>query len=104
MLFRIRRLLKLLGRNAIVLWYVCRHRSTPGLIKIAAVLLVVYAISPIDAIPDWIPVLGWLDDVTILAFGIPLILRQVPLEVLDEAQASASGFFSRMFLRAGKKR
>lgn len=103
MLFRIRRLLKLLGRNAIVLWYVCLHRGTPVFVKIATVLLVLYAVSPIDGIPDWIPVLGWIDDVTILAFGIPLILRQVPHQVLDEAQTSASGFLSRMFLRAGKK-
>jgi uncharacterized membrane protein YkvA (DUF1232 family) len=101
MFLRILRLLRAVGRNAIVLWYACRHRETPVSLKVGAILLVLYAISPIDLIPDWFPILGWIDDVTILAIGIPWILRRVPPHVLEEATAAAGGWFVR--LRTGKR-
>jgi len=103
MFLRILRLLRAVGRNAIVLWYACRHHATPRSLKLGAILLVLYAVSPIDIIPDWVPILGWMDDVTILALGIPAILRRVPSHVLDEANTSAAGLFSRFHLGGARK-
>jgi len=94
MLVRILRLLKTGGRNLMVLWYACRHPATPRFLKVAAIFLLLYAISPIDLIPDWIPVLGWMDDVTILALGIGALLRRIPPSVLKDANASAAGAFA----------
>jgi uncharacterized membrane protein YkvA (DUF1232 family) len=95
MLFRLGRLFRAAGRDLIVLWYACRNSRTPGVIKLAALLLGVYVISPIDLIPDTLPVIGWVDDVTLLAIGIPALLRIVPRESLQEAHAAADRLLSR---------
>ncbi|WP_025916395.1 YkvA family protein [Herminiimonas sp. CN] len=88
MLSRIRFLLNAGGRDAALLWYALRQPETPATIKIGAILLALYVISPLDVIPDLIPVLGWLDDATLLAFGIPLLLRKVPADIRQAAENS----------------
>lgn len=92
MFLRVLRLIRTTGRNLLVLWYACRHPATPRSLKVAALLLVAYAFSPLDLLPDWLAVLGWIDDVSLLAIGIPAILRRLPPHVLNEAESSASGF------------
>ena len=64
--------------DALTLWYVSRHPQTPVVAKALAGCLVVYAFSPIDLIPDFIPLLGLLDDAIILPLGIILVVRLVP--------------------------
>ena len=86
MLLRLRRLAKAVGQDATVLWYACRHPGTPLMIKLASVLLAVYIVSPLDLIPDWIPLLGWLDDVGVLALGVSFLLRFVPAPALGDAR------------------
>ncbi|OGB24775.1 MAG: hypothetical protein A3I66_24655 [Burkholderiales bacterium RIFCSPLOWO2_02_FULL_57_36] len=99
MFLRLIRLFKLAGREAAVLWYACRNPATPLFIKIGALLLGVYMVSPIDFIPDALPILGWVDDVTLLAFAIPAILKLVPQAVLGEARAATENRFSRWGFR-----
>lgn len=71
------------------LWFCSRHPRTPWYAKVLVVALVTYAFSPIDLIPDFIPVLGYLDEIVLLPMGIWLVLKLVPDDVLAECQASA---------------
>lgn len=73
-----------------VLWFRYRHPQTPWLPKWISVFVVAYALSPIDLIPDFIPVLGYLDDVIILPIGIVLAIRLMPAQVLEECQVKAN--------------
>lgn len=77
----------------IALWKLARHPRAPRLAKIVAFAVVAYAASPIDLIPDFIPVLGQLDDLVIVPLGIALVVRLTPAplwqEVLQAAEASA---------------
>lgn len=67
-----------------------RDPRTPWAAKACALLVVAYALSPIDLIPDFIPVLGYLDDLILLPFGIALAIRLIPPEVMDEARKTAA--------------
>ncbi len=96
MLLRLGRLFRAVGREMIVLWYACRHPATPLRLKLAAILLALYVLSPLDLIPDWFAILGWVDDVTLLALGIPALLRFVPDQALRQARAAADTLLSRM--------
>lgn len=98
MLFRIARLGRLLrttGRDLVVLWHACRHPATPRALKVLALLMAFYVLSPIDLIPDGLPLLGWADDVTLLAFAIPALLAMVPEPVLASARAAAARWMTR---------
>ena len=95
MLSRLRRLARLLGSEVTLLWFACRNPATPLLVKLGAGLLAVYLFSPIDLIPDAIPVLGWLDDATILAFGIPALLKLMPAAALGDARGASERFLSK---------
>ena len=95
MLARLRSLFRTTGRELAVLWYACRHPSTPRMVKLAAIVLVGYVISPIDLIPDALPVLGWIDDVTLLAFGIPALLKLVPANALLDAHSASERLLSK---------
>ncbi|TWC31401.1 uncharacterized protein DUF1232 [Pseudomonas sp. SJZ079] len=79
-----------LKRQIMVLWFSYRHPETPRLPKWIAICVVAYALSPIDLIPDFIPILGYLDDVIILPLGILLAMRMMPIEILEEARLRAS--------------
>jgi len=78
-----------LKQDVVALWFCTRHPRTPFIAKALAAALVAYAFSPIDLIPDFIPVLGYLDDVLILPAGIWLVLKLVPPDVLAECRAQA---------------
>lgn len=85
MLSRIRFLFKAGGRDAALLWYALRQPETPIPIKVGAILLALYVISPVDIITDMLPVLGWIDDATLLALGIPFLLKKVPAHIKQAA-------------------
>lgn len=95
MFLRLGRLFRAVGRDILVLWYACRHPGTPMRLKLAAALLALYVVSPVDVIPDWFAILGWVDDVTLLALGIPALLRFVPAEALQQAHAATNTLLSR---------
>ncbi|RJF97338.1 YkvA family protein [Noviherbaspirillum saxi] len=108
MLLRLGRLFRTVGREIIVLWYACRDPATPIALKLAALMLGLYVFSPVDVVPDWLAFLGWADDVTLLALGIPALLRFVPGHALQHANVSADILLSRVrpirSSRAGKNR
>lgn len=85
---------KKLKSDVVTLWFACRHPDTPLAAKIAAVLIVAYAFSPIDLIPDFIPVLGLLDEVILLPIGIWLTLKLVPEPVIAECRTQAQAWLA----------
>ena len=70
-----------------------KHRETPFIAKVLAGIAVVYALSPIDLIPDFIPVIGLLDDVIILPALIALVVRLIPDDVFAECRKEAVGLW-----------
>jgi uncharacterized membrane protein YkvA (DUF1232 family) len=66
------------------LWVALRHPGAPAWLKVATALLVLYVLSPIDLIPDTIPVLGWIDDVAIVSFAIRFLLDKLPPHVRSD--------------------
>ena len=71
------------------LYLAYRDPRTPWYTKTLAILLVAYAVSPIDLIPDFVPVLGYLDDLVLLPLGIWLALHMLPEQVLQDCRAHA---------------
>lgn len=80
---------RLLG-EAVALWFCARHPRTPLIAKALAAAVAAYAFSPIDLIPDFIPVLGLLDDLVLVPLGIWLVLKMVPPEVIAECRQQAA--------------
>jgi len=95
MILRKTRLLRLantarLATYLIALWKLFKHPRAPRVAKFVAVAVLAYAASPIDLIPDFIPILGQLDDLLIIPLGVALVVRLVPKplwnELLQEAE------------------
>jgi len=89
---RILHWMRRLRRNLLALWFACRHPGTPLLAKILAVLVAGYAFSPIDLIPDFIPLIGYLDEFILLPGAIYVIFRLIPPPVLEECRARADQY------------
>lgn len=66
-----------------------RHPRTPWYAKLLAAAVVAYAFSPLDLIPDFVPVLGYLDDLVLVPLGIALVIRLVPAPVMAECRERA---------------
>lgn len=79
-------------RDGLTLWFACKHVETPWHAKALGVFVVAYALSPIDLIPDFIPVLGYLDDVILLPVLIWLTVRLLPAPVLQTSRAQADAW------------
>ena len=89
MLASIREWARALKRQTLTLYYATRDPRTPWYAKALAGCIVAYAISPIDLIPDFIPVLGYLDELILLPIAIGFALRLIPPAVLEDARARA---------------
>ena len=76
-------------REVYTLYLAYRDPRTPWYGKVFAALVVAYAFSPIDLIPDFIPVLGYLDDLVLLPIGVLIAVRMIPPEVMTDARAKA---------------
>jgi uncharacterized membrane protein YkvA (DUF1232 family) len=87
---RLRRWAAALQQDAAALWFACRHPRTPLVAKILAILIVAYALSPIDLIPDFVPVLGYLDELILLPGAIYLAIKLIPADVLAECRRQAA--------------
>lgn len=79
-----------LKREVFAIYTAARDPRTPWFAKALVFLTVAYTLSPIDLIPDFIPILGYLDDLLIVPGGIWLAMRLIPPEVLEEARATAA--------------
>jgi uncharacterized membrane protein YkvA (DUF1232 family) len=75
-----------LKREVTALGLAVQDPRTPWFARILAVAVIAYAFSPIDLIPDFIPVLGYLDDLILVPAGIALVIRLIPAEVMAEAR------------------
>lgn len=78
-----------LKQETLALYHAARDPRTPLAAKILAGMIVAYAVSPIDLIPDFIPVLGFLDDLVLVPLGIIICLRMIPPQVMQEARIAA---------------
>ncbi|MFK7696767.1 YkvA family protein [Paenibacillus sp. HJGM_3] len=88
---------KQLKRKVFVLYYAYQDKRTPWYAKVFAVCVVAYAFSPIDLIPDFIPILGYLDDVILIPLGVALALKMIPAAVIQACTVKAEAR-----LQAGK--
>ena len=79
-----------LRRDVVALWIAARDPRTPRLARFIAAALAAYAFSPIDLIPDFIPVLGYLDELLILPLGIAAAIRLIPPDLMSEFRAQAA--------------
>lgn len=79
-----------LKRETVALYLAARDPRTPWLARLMVAIVVAYALSPIDLIPDFIPVLGYLDDLILLPLGIWLALKLIPEQVMADARARAA--------------
>ncbi len=75
--------------DIVALWLAARDPRVPWFAKAAAGAVAAYALSPIDLIPDFVPVLGYLDDLIIVPLGIALVVRMIPPAVLAELRVEA---------------
>lgn len=101
MLERIKRWARELKAQLLVLWFCRSHPDTPLATKLLAGFVVAYAFSPIDLIPDFIPVLGYLDDLVIVPVGVYLVMRLLPEHVIADARLQADAWIAS---RKGKPR
>lgn len=88
-------------RDVIALWIAARDLKTPMAAKLVAGAVAAYALSPIDLIPDFIPVLGYLDDLLIVPLGILLAIRMIPPDLMRDFRQRAALQQNRPSSRAG---
>ena len=82
-----------LKHETYALYLAYRDPRTPWYAKVFAACVAGYAFSPIDLVPDFIPILGYLDDLVLVPLGIALALRMIPQEVMEECRARARAEF-----------
>lgn len=90
MIARLRRWAARMMRDVVALWLAARDPRVPWGPKALAAVVAAYALSPIDLIPDVIPVLGLVDDLVLVPLGIALAARLIPEPLMDELRARAS--------------
>jgi len=88
-------------RDGVAIWIAARDPRVPWYAKVVAGAVAAYALSPIDLIPDFIPVLGYVDDLIIVPAGILLTRQLIPDGLMDEFRAEAAARESRPMSRAG---
>jgi len=84
-----------LKRQTLVAYFAARDPRTPLLVRLLALLVAAYALSPIDLIPDFIPVLGYLDDLILVPLGVSLVVSLLPETVLTAARQRAEAAVDR---------
>ena len=89
MLQRLRHRGKTLKRDIVAVWLASRDPRVPWYIRALAIAVAGYALSPIDLIPNFVPVLGYVDDAIVLTLGVLLIVRLIPREIMAEHRVSA---------------
>ena len=90
MLQKLRELARAVKRDTIAVWLAAHDPRVPWHAKAAAATVAAYALSPIDLIPDFIPVLGYLDELLIVPAGIVLVVRLIPPDLMAEFRAQAA--------------
>lgn len=94
---RLKRRARALKKEVYALYFAYRDPRVPWYARLFAAVVVGYAFSPIDLVPDFIPVLGYLDDLVLIPLGITLALKMIPPSVMQESRAHAD-----IVMREGK--
>ena len=89
-----------LKQHTLTVYFAARDPRTPWPVRLLALAVAAYALSPIDLIPDFIPVLGLLDDIVIVPLGLALVVRWTPPDVLASAREQAGRMAERPVSRA----
>lgn len=84
---------KKLKKDIPTIFLALKDKDTPLIAKIFAAITVAYALSPIDLIPDFIPVLGYLDDVILLPMLVALTIKFIPADIIDRNREKAEGLW-----------
>ncbi|MFZ5753556.1 MAG: TSUP family transporter [Bacillota bacterium] len=82
-----------LKKEISALYLACKKKNVPWYVKAIAAVVVAYALSPVDLIPDFIPVLGYLDDLVLIPLGITIAIKLIPQSVMEECRREAGGLF-----------
>ena len=82
---------RLVRGDARRLWFALRHPAAPAWLKVGTALLVLYLLSPVDLLPDTIPLLGIVDDLIIIPFAIRWLLSRLPAHIREEAERRVRG-------------
>jgi len=85
---------KKLKQETYALYLAVRHERTPWYAKAFAGLVVAYAFSPIDLIPDFVPVLGYVDDLILVPLGVAGAIKMIPQDVMDECRNRSEKVFA----------
>jgi len=86
----VRQLVDQLKKQTLMVYYIARDSRTPLPLRALALFVAAYVFSPIDLIPDFIPIIGYLDDLIIVPLGIAVVIRLAPSVVKESARARAS--------------
>jgi uncharacterized membrane protein YkvA (DUF1232 family) len=86
---------KMLKRDVMALWLAGRDPRVPWYAKALAAAVAAYALSPIDLIPDFVPILGYVDDLVLVPLGIAVVVRLIPAETLQDLRQQASEVLDR---------
>ena len=90
LLARFKQRIRELKSETFALYLAARHPATPWYAKLLVAGIVAYAFSPIDLIPDFVPILGYVDDLILIPLGVSLALRLIPPAVMTECRARAA--------------
>jgi uncharacterized membrane protein YkvA (DUF1232 family) len=88
---RVTLLWSVLRGDARQLWFALRHPDAPGWLKLASAMLVVYVLSPVDLIPDALPLIGVVDDVVLVPLAIRWLLKRLPPHIAKAAAKRRTG-------------
>ncbi len=91
---------RLIRRDAHALYLAARDSRVPWYAKALAIVVAAYALSPIDLIPDFIPVLGYLDDLLLVPLGIAVVVKLIPSPIMAEHRATAEAALKRPVSRS----
>ena len=98
---RLRDWARAIKRDVVALYIAARDPRVPWYVKLAAAAIAAYALSPIDLIPDFIPVLGYIDEVILLPVAIALVIKMIPAPLMAEFRDEAQRQAERPTSRAG---
>jgi len=95
-MFNLKENAKTIKKMIPALWFAMKKKETPILAKFFALLTLGYALSPIDLIPDFIPVIGYLDDLILLPLMIYITIKLIPKEILDQSLIESEGMWDKL--------
>lgn len=95
-MFNLKENAKTIKKMIPAIWIAMKKKETPILAKAFALFTLGYALSPIDIIPDFIPVIGYLDDLVLLPLMIIISVKLIPKEILDQSMIESEGMWDKL--------